>query len=177
MSRFAFCTAVALLFVLACVPHAAAAQAGSFGPGTAVGGTIQAIGTNEGASELLAVGLHVTTVRRSGFAADFGLATSPQLLLLGYVWFAPDAGVARVIPLGGGALMIKGGPSAVINGGPYGSGVVWGAHIGAVAFLRLSNRCGIRAEIVPHFYRDANERTGPLTMFGIGLTSLPARRR
>ena len=175
MSRFAFSTARALAAVLVCVPLVVRAQTRSFGSGTAVGVTVQAIGTEEGISEVPAVALHVTAIRRSGLGVDFTVATLPTALASGLVLIAPDLGLARVLPIGGGGLMIKGGPSAVIIGGPYG-GVVWGFHVGAAAFVRLSNGFGIRAEIVPHVYSH-DEGSTSLTTFGIGFTSLPARRR
>lgn len=171
MSRFALCTAA----VIVCVPLMARAQPGSFS-GTAVGVTVQAIGTEEGISDMPAVALHVTATGRSRIGIDITVATLPTFVLAtGVLLVVPDMGLAGVIPIGGGALMIKGGPSAVILGGPDG-GVLWGAHIGAAAFVRLSNRFGIRAEIVPHLY-DYGEGPRQLTTFGLGFTSLPRRSR
>ena len=176
MSRFALCTARVLASVLVFVPLPAAAQTGSFGSGTAVGVTIQVIETDEGILELPAIGLHVTAIRRSGIGFDFSVATIPNYVALGAVWIAPDIGLARVISFGGGALMIKGGPSAVLVAGPYGGTATWGGHFGVGGFVRLGNRFGVRAEVVPHFYAGEGG-TGQLTMLGIGFTSLPTRGR
>ena len=176
MSRFALCTARILACALVCAPLPAAAQTGSFGSGTAVGVTIQALETDDGILELPAIGLHVTAIKRSGIGVDLTVSTIPNYVAAGAVWVAPDIGLARVIPVGGGALMIKGGPSAVLIAGPYGGTALWGGHVGLAAFVRLANRFGIRAEIVPHFYA-VEERTSQLTTWGIGFTSLPARRR
>jgi hypothetical protein len=176
MSRFALCTARILAGVLVCVPLPAAAQTGSFGSGTAVGVTIQALETDEGILELPAVGLHVTVIGRSAIGVDFTISTIPNYVAAGAVWIAPDLGLARVLPVGGGALMIKGGASAVLIAGPDGGNAVWGGHVGLAAFVRLGNRFGIRAEIVPHLYR-LEQHTSQLTTLGIGFTSLPARRR
>ena len=176
MSRFALHTARILASVLVSVPLTASAQTGSFGSGTAVGVTIQAIDTDEGILELPAIALHVTAIRRSGTGFDFSLTTIPNYVALGAVWIAPDLGLARVIRVGGGALMIKGGPSAVLIAGPYGGTAVWGGHVGLGAFVRLGNRFGVRAEIVPHLYAREGG-TSQLTMLGFGFTSLPARSR
>ena len=171
MSRFAFRTARVLAAVLPCVPLVARAQAGSFGSGSAVGVTIQAI------PELTpAVGLHITVIKPSGIGLDFTFSTLPMALVSGLLILAPDVGLARVVPVGGGALMVKAGPSAVMATAGNEGAAAWGAHIGAAAFLRTGPSFGIRAEIVPRFYA-YDGRMVQLTTFGIGFTSLPTRRR
>jgi hypothetical protein len=175
MSRFASRSAV-LVGALSLVPATAHAQGGSLASATAVGVTVQAIGTSDGWAEVPAIGLHLTTVRASGLGIDVTLGTVPSVLASGVLLLAPDVGVAQLFPIAGGALMLKAGPSGIIvSGGDETAGVV-GVHVGAVAFLRMGPRIGIRAEIVPRFYSFDGESVH-LTTFGIGLTSLPERFR
>lgn len=175
MPRFAFRTAH-LLVALSVIPVAARAQTGSFGSGRAVGVTIQAIGTSEGMAEVPAVALHVTSISRSGLGVDVTLATVPNALAAGLLLLAPDVGIARLFPIGGGALILKSGPSAVIVGAGSGAGGAFGVHVGAAALFRVGNRLGIRAEVVPRFYTFEGG-SFQLTTFGIGFTSLPERSR
>src|SRR5687768_16839339 len=79
MSRFARCNALVLL-TLSAIPADADTQSRPFGSGTAVGATVQWIGTDDEVIEAPAVGLHITSIRRSGLAFDFGLATLPMTL-------------------------------------------------------------------------------------------------
>jgi hypothetical protein len=176
MSRFATCATQILLAVLSFIPVLAGAQTGSFGSGSAVGLTVQAIRTDDGFAEVPAVELHITSIRPSGFAVDLGLATIPSALASGLLLLAPDVGIAHVFPVGGGGLMIKGGPSGVVAAAEGLAGGAWGFHVGAAALLRLGNSFGIRAEVVPRFYAFGNGIV-QLTTFGIGFTSLPSRPR
>ena len=176
MLRFAPRSAHLLLIGLSVLPVAARAQAGSFPSGTAVGVTVQAIGTTEGLAEVPAVALHITSIGTSGLGVDFTLATVPTVLAAGLLLLAPDVGIARLFPVGGGAFMVKVGPSGIIATAEDGTAGVLGAHVGAVALVRLGNRIGIRAEVVPRFYVVESEIV-QVTTFGIGLTSLPQRAR
>jgi hypothetical protein len=176
MSRFASCTVRLLLGALLSAPAAAYAQTRSFGSGSAIGVTLQAIGGQEGILEIPAVGLHITSIRPSGRAFDVTVATLPAALGVGALLLAPDVSLAYVFPVGGGGLMIKGGASGIFAATGDEAGAIGGIHVGAAAFLRLGKRFGIRAEIVPRFYAFED---GPvqLTTFGIGFTSLPAPSR
>lgn len=176
MLRFAPRSAHLLLIGLSVLPVAVRAQGGSFASGRAVGVTVQAIATSDGVAEVPAVALHITSIGTSGLGVDVTLATVPTVLAAGVLLLAPDVGIARLVPVGGGAFMVKVGPSALIAAGEGDRVGVLGAHVGAVALVRLGNRIGIRAEVVPRFYAFEGE-IGQLTTFGIGLTSLPERRR
>jgi hypothetical protein len=176
MLRFAS-RATSLFLVALCInPVTARAQVGAFGSGTAVGVTVQAISTEDGFVEVPAVELHITSIRPSGFALDVGLATLPSALAAGFFLIAPDLGVGRVLPVGGGALILKGGPSAVLVGSGAGGGGAVGIHVGAAALVRLGPRAGLRLEVVPRFYAFGGGGF-QLTTFGIGLTSLPDQSR
>jgi hypothetical protein len=176
MLRFASRSARLLLITLSAIPVTARAQAGSFASGTAVGVTVQAIGSTEGLAEVPAVALHVTSIGASGLGVDVTLGTVPTVLAAGVFLLAPDVSIARLFPVGGGAFMVKVGPSGIIAAAEGGAAGVLGAHVGAVALVRLGNRLGIRAEVVPRFYGFDGEIV-QLTTFGIGLTSLPERHR
>lgn len=176
MPRFASCTARVFFAALFVIPVAANGQASSFPAGSAVGVTVQAIGTGDGVAEVPAVALHFTSIRPSGIGVDVTIATVPSVLAAGVLLLAPDVGIARIFPVGGGALMLKAGPSGVIANGEGGGAAVLGIHVGAVALLRLGSRVGIRAEVVPRGY-SAEGEIFRLTTFGIGLTSLPAPSR
>ena len=171
MPRFRTClTALAAASV---VPGIAQAQVSAFGSGDAVGVTVQAVRGFEGfADDALAVGLHFTFFRASGPDFDFGIATTPTILGL----IAPDVGIGHTFPIGGGALMLKAGPSAVVLVTAMGSAAWWGVHGAAIAFLRLGRDSGIRIEVTPRWYSgDGEQLTG--ATFGIGLTSLPTPSR
>jgi hypothetical protein len=165
-----------LIAALSAMPSVIHAQTASFGSGTAVGVTVQAIGTSDGWAEVPAVGFHVTSIRPSRLGVDVTVGTVPSVLAAGALLLAPDVGIGYVFPIGGGALMLKGGPSGVLVGGEGGGGGVLGFHAGAIAFVRLARNFGIRAEVVPRFYSVEGEFFR-LTTFGIGLTSLPAPAR
>ena len=166
------------LLAAACVvvPAAAQAQASSFGSGKAVGVTVQAVTRFEGFADPLAVGLHFTLITASGPDFDFGIATFPTFLAGGAVFVAPDVGIGHTFPIGGGALMLKAGPSAILLATGMGGGAWWGWHGGAVAFLRLAGNFGMRVEIVPRVYSVDGEQLSGATL-GIGLTSLPTPDR
>jgi hypothetical protein len=176
MSRSASRFALLILCALLAVPVAARAQDGSRTSATAVGVTVQAIGSSDGWAEVPAVALHITSVRASGLGIDLTLGTVPSALASGVLLLAPDVGIAGVVPVGGGALMIKGGPSGVVVGSEGGAGGVLGFHIGAAAFIRLGKAVGMRVEVVPRFY-SVDGGTARLVTLGIGLTSLPERFR
>src|SRR5688572_8725135 len=109
MPRFRTC--LTLLVATSVVQGIAQAQASSFVSGDAVGVTVQAVRGFEGfADDALAVGLHFTFFTASGPDFDFGIATTPTILGL----LAPDVGIGHTFPIGGGALMLKAGPSAVL---------------------------------------------------------------
>jgi hypothetical protein len=165
-----FRTRLTLLAAASVVPGIAQAQASSFGSGKAVGFTVQGVTRFEGFADPLAVGLHFTLIRASGPDFDLGIATLPIGL------FAPDVGIGHTFPIGGGAVMLKAGPSAVLLITPMGSGAWWGLHGGAIAFLRLARRFGIRLEVTPRWYSIDGEMLSGAT-FGLGLTSLPKPAR
>jgi hypothetical protein len=146
MSRFARCKALVLL-TLSAIPADADTQSRPFGPGTAVGATVQWIGADDEVIEAPAVGLHVTLIRRSGLAFDFGLATLPMALADGELILAPDISIGGVIPLWGSGLLLKGGLSGILLEGGTAGGLV-GAHLGAGVFVRTGNGFGIRAEVI-----------------------------
>lgn len=167
-----FRTRLTLLAAASVFPGLAQAQASSFGSGKAVGVTVQAVSSFEGFADPLAVGLHVTLIRASGPDFDFDIATLPTFIAGGALFLAPDVGIGHTFPIGGGALMLKAGPSAVLLATGMGSGAWWGLHGGAIAFLRLARNFGIRVEVVPRVYSVDGEQLSGAT-FGIGLTSLP----
>ena len=168
-----FRTRLTLLAATSVVPAIAQAQASSFGSGNAVGVTVQAVEGFEGfADDPLAVGLHFTFFRASGPDFDLGIATTPAILGL----LAPDVGIGHTFPIGGGALMLKAGPSALLLVTAMGSAAWWGLHGGAIAFLRLGRDFGIRLEVTPRWYSGDGEQLSGTT-FGIGLTSLPKSDR
>jgi hypothetical protein len=171
-SRFAPLLLVALLVA----PVAARAQEESFTSATAVGVTVQAIGTSGGWAEVPAVALHITSIRASGLGVDVTLGTLPSALASGVFLLAPDVGMAGIFPIGGGAFMLKGGPSGVVVSTEGAAGGALGFHVGAVAFIRLGDNLGIRAEVVPRIY-SFEGGSAHLVTFGIGLTSLPQRFR
>ena len=171
MPRFRTC--LTLLAAASVVPGIAQAQGGSFGSGKAVGVTVQAVKGFEGfADDPLAVGLNFTLIRASGPDFDFGIATTPLVLVL----LAPDVGIGHTFPIGGGALMLKAGPSAILVATGMGGAAWWGLHGGAIAFLRLAPNLGIRLEVTPRWYSGSGEQLSGAT-FGIGLTSLPTPGR
>lgn len=168
-----FRTRLTLLAATSVLPGIAQAQASSFGSGDAVGVTVQAVRGFEGfADDPLAVGLHFTFFRASGPDFDFGIATTPTILVL----LAPDVGIGHTFPIGGGALMFKAGPSAILLVTGMGSAAWWGLHGSAIAFLRLARDFGIRLEVTPRWYSGDGEQLLGAT-FGIGLTSLPTSGR
>lgn len=174
MSPFAQRTVHALFIGLSVLPVVtASAQSRSFGQGTAVGVTVQALGSDDGWAEIPAMELHVTSIAASGFALDFGIATLPTALASGVLVFAPTVAPAYVLPVGGGGLMLKAGFTGVVVATSDGGGVVTGLLVGATAFVRLSEGFGLRAEIVPRWYGFGEGMR--LTTFGIGFTSLPKR--
>ena len=149
-------------------------QSRRFGPGTAVGATVQWIGTDDTVIEAPAVALHVTSIRRSGLAFDFGLATLPMALADGELILAPDISIGGVIPLWGGGLFLKGGLSTILL--EFGTaGGVMGAHLGAGVFVRTGTGFGIRAEVIPRVYAIPMVGGFVVTTYGIGFTSLPRR--
>jgi hypothetical protein len=168
-----FRTHLMLLAAASVVPGIAQAQASSFGSGTEIGVTVQAVRGFDGLGDPLAVGLHFTLIRASGPDFDFGIATVPAILGL----LAPDVGIGHTFPIGGGALMLKAGPTAVLciclMGG---SGAWWGLHGGAITFLRLARNFGMRLEVTPRWYSVDGEMLSGAT-FGIGITSLPTPGR
>ena len=149
-------------------------QSRRFGSGTAVGATVQWIGTDDEIIEAPAIGLHVTLIRRSGLAFDFGLATLPMALGDGELILAPDIGMGGVVPLWGGGLFLKGGLSAILLEGGTAGGLV-GAHLGAGVFVRTGKGFGIRAEVIPRAYATPFGGGFVVTTYGIGFTSLPRR--
>lgn len=168
-----FQTSLTLLAATSVIQGMAQAQASSFVSGDAVGVTVQAVRGFEGfADEPLAVGLHFTLFRASGPDFDLGIATTPAILGL----LAPDLGIGHTFPIGGGAVMLKAGPSALLVLTAMGSAGWWGFHGGAIAFLRLARDFGIRLEVTPRWYSGDGERLTGAT-FGIGLTSLPTPGR
>ena len=168
-----FRTHLTLLAAAFVVPGIAQSQESSFGSGKAVGVTVQAVRGFEGLGDPLAVGLHFTLIRASGLDFDFGIATVPSILGL----LAPDVGIGQTVPIGGGVLMLKAGPSAFLVVSPMGgSAAWWGLHAGAIAFLRLARNFGIRLEATPRWYSVDGEMVSGAT-FGVGLTSLPAPDR
>jgi hypothetical protein len=173
MSRFARCKALVLL-TLSAIPPDADTQSRPFGPGTAVGATVQWIGTDDEVIEAPAVALHVTSIRRSGLAFDFGLATLPMALADGELILAPDISIAGIIPIWGGGLFLKGGPSFILLEGGTAGGLV-GAHLGAGVFVRTGKGFGIRAEVIPRVYAAPMVGGFVVTTYGIGFTSLPRR--
>jgi hypothetical protein len=169
-----FRTPLTLLAAASIVPGIAQAQDSSFGSGKAVGVTVQKVTGFEGfADDALAVGLHFTLIRASGPDFDFGITTTPTILGL----LAPDVGIGQTIPVAGGMLMLKAGPSAVLVVSLMGgSAAYWGLHGGAIAFLRLARNFGLRLEATPRWYSGDGETLSGAT-FGIGLTSLPTPGR
>jgi hypothetical protein len=160
-----------LLAAASVVPAIVQAQASSFGSGDAVGLTVQAVTGFEGSADPPAVGLHFTFIRASGPDFDFGISAVRPIGLL-----VPDVAVGHTFPIGGGALMVKAGPSAVLLVTAMGSAAWWGFHGAAIAFLRLAPDFGIRLEVTPRWYSGNGERLSGAT-FGIGLTSLPTPGR
>lgn len=137
-----FRTRLTLLAAASVVPGLAQAQASSFGSGKAVGVTVQAVTRFEGFADPLAVGLHFTLIRASGPDFDFEIATLPTFIAGGALFLAPNVGIGHTFPIGGGALMLKAGPSAVLLATGMGSGAWWGLH--AVR----SRSCGSRGILV-----------------------------
>jgi hypothetical protein len=176
MSRSVSRPAPLLLIALLVAPDPARAQERSFTSATAVGVTVQAIGSSDGWAEVPAVALHITSIRAPGLGVDLTLGTVPSVLAGGVFLVAPDVGIAGVFPVGGGALMLKVGPSGVIVSGEGDVAGVLGFHMGAAAFIRLGKSLGIRAEVVPRFY-SFEGGSARLVTIGIGLTSLPERFR
>jgi hypothetical protein len=162
-----------LLAAASVIPIVTQAQTSSFGSGKAVGVTVQGITSFESIAEVAAVGLHFTSIRASGPDFDFGIATLPTAVVGGALFLAPDVGIGHTFPIGGGAVMLKAGPSAVLLATGMGGGAWWGLHGGAIAFLRLARNFGIRVEVVPRVYAVDGEQLSGAT-FGIGLTSLPS---
>ena len=168
-----FRTRLTLLAAASVVPAIAQAQESSFGSGKAVGVTVQAVRGFEGLGDPLAVGLHFTLLGESGPDFDFGITTVPSILGL----LATDVGIGQTLPISGGVLMLKAGPSAVVFvSGMGGSAAWWGLHGGAIAFLRLARNFGLRLEATPRWYSGDGETLSGAT-FGIGLTSLPTPSR
>jgi hypothetical protein len=174
MARFR--TRLTLLAAAYVVPSLAQAQASPFGSGKAVGVTVQAVTRFESIAEPLAVGLHFTLIRAGGPDFDLGIGTFPTFIALGALFLAPDVGIGHTFPIGGGAVMLKAGPSAILLATGMGGGAWWGLHGGAVAFLRLSGNFGVRVEVVPRVYSVDGGLLSGATL-GMGLTSLPTPDR